>query len=100
MTEHRKHPRYDGDWMGVFDTGNYIEEVQVSNLSLGGCRIKHSGNLLQGTVGLLRLTPFEWMHAEILVHDIMMPETISSVQFLGDTTGGGLEQLIAESQRN
>jgi len=100
MTEKRKHPRFAGDWTGVFDTGNYIEEVAVTDLSLGGCLITHSGNLLQGTVGLFRLTPFDWIHAEIIVHDVMMPETISAIRFLGDVTDGGVEQLIAESKKD
>lgn len=94
--DRRKWPRYDGDWMGCWDSGYYIEEVEVEDLSLGGCRIKHSGNILQGQSGQFRLTPFEWIHAEVIVHDINAHETISCLRFTGDLEGSGIEKLIAE----
>jgi hypothetical protein len=95
-SDRRKYRRYDGDWTGVWDSGHYVEEVRVSNLSMGGCKIKHSGNILQGQRGSFRLTPYAFVECEVIVHDIMMPETISTLVFLSCTKDAGLEKLLQE----
>ena len=97
--DRRKHRRYAGDWAGVWDNGHYLEEVRVTDLSWGGCKIQHSGNILQGQKGTFRLFPYKNVDCEVLVQNIMMPETISTLIFTSDIQDAGFEKLIDEQEK-
>jgi len=94
--DRRTHRRYAGDWTGVWDNEHYVEEVRVTDLSMGGCKIQHSGNILQGQRGYFRLTPYTWIEVEVVLHDVMMQERLSSLIFKEVTKESGIEKLLEE----
>ena len=96
--EHRKHPRFSGSWEALWVDDRRNVGIEVVDLSLSGCRIKHDGSLLIGSVGRIVFgvpNPLSWVSdkhqflpimAEVLRSgdgEYFVIEQYSAVRFIG-----------------